>query len=402
MFLTKKFVVFQRSLYFFIPEPTFFSSVEEFFVCELMFGFEWKWSDESSSFFSYDSHEFAVDLVNLTILETIPIGWIGDDDTFWDWSSYKILHRKSNIIEDSCSFGISLRYLYHLGSDITRQDGIFTTWVDLASGSILYVQEYLRVKKPEFLHSEVTRESWSNIASDHDGFDRNSSWSTEGVNERNGVLPVCECYECCGEIFFDRSLSSFSSISSLVEWISRDIDEDMSHIIDDEDENMYLSTIGQIRRIECREDSPLPHTLNRWDTLEGRSRRWCLDDDSFLAREIIRPLESVQCIIESVEILYFLRCELDIDTIRKSAPDKELIHIPVSSCTRDESILGRDLGTTESLTLAFDEWLEAWLTREYESSCWGVGSILHVPSVWKNGEIAKCIKNKNIILTNIY
>ncbi len=354
-----------------------------------MFGFELIWCDESSSFFSYSFYEFFIYFINLTVLETISVWRIRYNDTFSDWRTHKILYRKTDIIENSSSFCISLGYLDHLRCDITCENSIFTTWIDLTSGYVLYILEYFSIEKSEFLYSKMTIESWGNITSNHHCFYGNSSRSTHWIYEWSCIFPVCKCHECCGEILFDWSFSSLTSISSLMKWITRDIEEYMGNIIHNEYENMYLSTIGEIGSIESREDSSLTHTLDCWDTLEYRSCRRCLDDDAFLSSQIISPLQTIECIIESIEIFDFFWSELDIYSIRESTPYEEFIHISVCSRTRDESILGDDLCTTESFAFTFYEWFESWLTSEDKSSCCCIDSILHARSVFEIGKISK-------------
>lgn len=79
----------------------------------------------------------------------------------------------------------------------------------------------------------------------------------------------------------------------------------MGYIVDDEDEYMDLDPVCQIRRIECGEYRPLTHTLDRRSVLERRSGGCCLYYYSLLAREVVCPLESIQCVIERIEVLDF-------------------------------------------------------------------------------------------------
>jgi hypothetical protein len=66
-------------LYFPIPEPTFCSSIEEFFVGELIFP-DVIARDESTSLFVDALHEFLIYSIELMVLEAIAIGRIGNDD----------------------------------------------------------------------------------------------------------------------------------------------------------------------------------------------------------------------------------------------------------------------------------------------------------------------------------
>jgi hypothetical protein len=141
--VNKKFLQIEGIFYyiFLYQKSTFFSSVEEFFIGELMLAFERVRGYKTTSFFSYSFHEFAIYLIDLTILETISIGWIRDDDPFWNWSCNKVLYRESNILKDSCSLSISLGDLDHLRSYITRKNSIFATWIYTTSCRILNTQE---------------------------------------------------------------------------------------------------------------------------------------------------------------------------------------------------------------------------------------------------------------------
>jgi len=146
---------------------------------------------------------------------------------------------------------------------------ILATWIYLAPGSISNYLEHLTIIEWEFFHSKMSKKSWGDITSNHNCFYRNCTRTTERIRERNRVFPVSKSNECCGKIFFDRSFSCFSTISSLMERISSDIEENMSNIVDDEYENMYLDTIREIWSIQRTEYSSLPDTLESWDTLRS-------------------------------------------------------------------------------------------------------------------------------------
>jgi len=382
------FFIFLR-LYFFIPESTFFSSIEEFFVSELVLGIEWKWCNKASSFFFHQSNKFSIDFINLTILKTISVWRIGDDYSFWNRMIYKISCRKIDILKYSRSFRISLGYLYHLRIDIARYDRVFSTWVDLAPCGILYIQEDFCIEKSEFFHTKMSREPWGNISSDHHRFDRNSSRTTEWIDEGSWVFPVCKCNECSSKIFFDWCFSGFSSISSFMEGITGDIEKNMSNIINNQDEYMYLCSIGRIRSIERREYSSLTDTLKSWNTLKSRSCRWGFDDDSLFSCQIFTPIETRESIIECVKIFCFFTREFDIDSIRKSTPDEKLVHISIVSSTGYESILSLYLSTSESFTFSFYEGFESRLTRENEFPCFSILYILHGHECTRNRENSK-------------
>ena len=155
----------------------------------------------------------------------------------------------------------------------------------------------------ELLYTKMSSESRGDIAGDHHCLDRDRTRSTHRVREGSCIFPVGKCDECCSEILFDWCLACLSSVSTLVEWITCDIEEDMTGIVDDEDEDVDLDPVRQIGSIERREYRPLAHTLDRRGVFESRSRGCRLDDDPLLAREIVCPLEGVQCIIEGIEIL---------------------------------------------------------------------------------------------------
>lgn len=369
---------FLLDLYFLIPEATLFSSIEEFFVGKRMLAIEWIRSDESSTIFSDFSDEFPVYLIDLCILQTIPIGRIGYDDTSLDRASYKVLCHKSDIIENSGSFGISLCYREHCGIDITRGNVVFSTWIYLASCGILDGFQHHTIEELEFFDPKMSIESWGNVASNHHCLNSNRPRSTEGIQQRRSVFPICKCDQSCGEIFFDWSLSSLPPVATLVEGIARDVKEDMSDIIDNQDEYMHLDSVGKIRSIECRKYGSLSDALDRRDALEGRSRRRCFNNDAFFSSEIISPLEFSESIIECIEVFSLHRWELDIDSIRKTTPHQEFIHILLSSGARYESILGLDIGASEPFAFSFDERFESRLTGEYEPSSLGGGVILHV------------------------
>lgn len=376
-------------LYFFIPEPTFFSSIEKFFISQLVLGIEWKWCNKTSSFFLHQSNKFSIDFIDLTILKAISVWRIGDNDSFGNWIFYKISCRKIDIIENSSSFGISLRYLYHLRIDITRYDRIFSTWIDLASRSILYIQEYFCIEKSEFFYTKMSRKSRCNISSNHHSLDRNRSRTTERINKWGRVFPVCKCNECSSKIFFDGSFSSFSSVSSFMKGVTSDIKEDMSNVINNQDEYVHLSSVGSIWGIECREYSSLTDTLKGWNTLKNRSRRRSFDDDSLFSCQIFTPIECREGIIEGVKIFCFFSWKFNVDTIRKSTPDEEFVHITICSSTGYESILSLDFFASESFTFSFYERFESRLAGENESPCFSVLYILHGHECTRNRENSK-------------
>jgi hypothetical protein len=142
------------------------------------------------------------------------------------------------------------------------------------------------------------------------------------------------------------------TISSLMEWITSDIEEDMSDIIDDEDEYMYLDTARRIGGRESREYRFLSDTLDGRYARESRSRRGSLDDDIFSTAQIVTPLYRFAECIECIEVSDPRLGETQIDAIGKSAPYEELIHIRQGSATLDYAVLPSDICEVELLTLA--------------------------------------------------
>jgi hypothetical protein len=142
------------------------------------------------------------------------------------------------------------------------------------------------------------------------------------------------------------------TISSLVKWVSCDIEEDMSDIIDDEYEYMDLDTTRRIGCGESREYGFLSDTLDRRYARESRSRRGSLDDDVFSTAQIVTPLYRFAECIECIEVGDPRLGETQIDAIGKPAPYEELIHIGQRSTTLDHTILSSDICEVELLTLA--------------------------------------------------
>jgi hypothetical protein len=118
---------------------------------------------------------------------------------------------------------------------------------------IFHAYELSTIMEGERLDPEVSIHSWSDIACEHRSFDRDRPRSTEGIDERFSIFPVRKRYECSGEIFFYRSFSCFLPVSSLMKWISRHIEHDMSDIVDDEDEYVDFYCVSIIGRMECGE-----------------------------------------------------------------------------------------------------------------------------------------------------
>ncbi len=326
------------------------------------------WGDTPSSIFSYFGYEFFIDAIHLIGLESISIGRITNNDTFKRRIGDIIAYSEIDIIEDSSSFGITLGYLYHVWIYITGIDMILATRIYLTPCGISNHLEHLTIIEWEFFYSKMSKKSWGDITSNHNCFYRNCARTTERIGEGNRVFPVSKCNECCGKIFLDGSFSCFSAISSLMERISSDIEENMRDIVDDENEDMYLDTIREIWSIQCTEYGSLSNTLESWYTLQSWSCRRCFDNNSFFSSEILTPLESIQSIIELIEIIRFFSSKLDIDSIRKSTPDEEFIHIPLCPSTRYETILDLYICTSETLTFSLDERLDSRLTSENKAT----------------------------------
>ncbi len=349
----------KRDFYFLsfpIPKPAFFSSIEEFFIGELVFA-DIIARDESTSLLTYIFDELGIDRLDLIVLQSVPIWRIGDDDPLRYWASHVVSDRESDISIHSCSLCVGSCYSYHLRIYICPCDGIFATWIDLAASRILHLLQQPTIVESELFNSELASKPRGYIASDHDRLDRYRTRSTHRIREGSCVLPISERYECGCEIFFEWCLSCLTSVSTLVEWISRDIEEDMSHVVDDEDEYMYLDPVGYIGSIHRGEYRPLTHTLDRRCMLESRPGWCCLDYDPLFAREIVGPLEPVESIIERIEVLDFRICQLDIYSIGESASYEELVHILICPSTWYESISGDYLGTTDPVTFSLHEWL---------------------------------------------
>ncbi len=234
-----------------------------------MLSFEWMRCDKSSSLFTHGSNQFPVDLVYLIILQTIPIRGIGYHDSFGFCGNNEVTNREYDIIKHSGSFRIATRDTDHLRINVNCGHAILATWVDSTSSDILDLGIDSSIKKLEFFYTKIASQSWRNIASNHHRLNSDSSRPTERITEWRRILPVGKCDHRCGKILLDRCFSGFSSVSSLVQWISRDIEENMCHIIDNQYEDMYLDAIRKIWGIESREDGTLTHTLDRWNTLQG-------------------------------------------------------------------------------------------------------------------------------------
>lgn len=138
----------------------------------------------------------------------------------------------------------------------------------------------------------------------------------------------------------------------------------MCHIIDNQYENMDFCSVCEIRSIESGEYCSLSDTLDCRNTFESRSCGRCLDDDAFFSCEVFTPLDAIEHIVEMIEIFSFLTTQLDIDSIRESAPNKEFIHISVRSCTRYETILDLYICTPESFTFSSYQGFESRLASE--------------------------------------
>ena len=140
-----------------------------------------------------------------------------------------------------------------------------------------------------------------------------------------------------------------------MERISRDIQEDMGDIIDDEDEDMDLDRVSIVRGMERREDRFLSDRLDGRSAREDRSSRARLDDDIFSARQVVSPAHIREDIVKSIEIGDLRIPDLHIDPIGKSASDKETIEDFERPLSTDESVLSRRLGESEFLTLSSHE-----------------------------------------------
>jgi hypothetical protein len=80
--------------------------------------------------------------------------------------------------------------------------------------------------------------------------------------------------------------------------------------------------------------------------------------------EILRPVDSVEQIIETIEISYFRTTEFEVNSIRKSAPYEEFIEIFWYTTCFYEAILGVYILESELLTLSLDEGFESRLAGE--------------------------------------
>lgn len=110
-----------------------------------------------------------------------------------------------------------------------------------------------------------------------------------------------------------------------MERISRDIEEDMGDIIDDEDEDMDLDRVSIVRSMERREDRFLSDRLDSRSAREDRPSRACLDDDIFSTCQVVSPAHIREDIVKSIEIGDLRIRDLHVDPIGKSASDKETI-----------------------------------------------------------------------------
>lgn len=252
---------------FLIPVSTLVTSIEKFFVCPFFSGISLEWRDESAMMSRDSGFEIRIEAIEVIVLKTLSIGRIRDDRDWW-WICamrwlWKISNRECDIIRDSCALRISSRYCYHLWIDIWSRDLVFSGGIGIHMSDILHTRELGSIMEGERLDAEMSIHSWSDIASEHRGFDRDRPRSAEWIYERLSIFPVRKCDECGCEIFFYRSLTCFLSISALMKRISRDIEHDMSNIIDDEYEDMDFDGVSIVRSMECGEYRLLCDWLDR-------------------------------------------------------------------------------------------------------------------------------------------
>ena len=321
---------------------------------------------------SYIFLEIAIECIEIIVLEPIPVRRIRNDRrrriARKEWGELLgILARKVDITRYSGSLCISLSNLDHLRIDIWCIYLIFSTWIGFHACDIFHTCEFFAVVEGEWFDTEMPIHSWGDIACEHRGFYRDRPWSTKWIKEWFSIFPVRKSNKGAGKIFFDRCFSCFLSVSSLVKRITRDIEHDMSDIIDDKDEDMYFYRIRIVRSMERREDRFLADRLYRRSITQERSCRWCLYDDQLFSCEIFTPANVCERIVEAIKGRDFLSMDIDIDSIRESTSHKKLIGMCEFSWSRYESIL--DFHISESYLFRFSsyEGLESWLTRESES-----------------------------------
>ncbi len=170
-----------------------------------------------------------------------------------------------------------------------------------------------------------------------------------------------------------------------MERISCDIEEDVGDIVDDEDENMDLDRIGIVRSMESREDRFLSDRLDGRSAREDRSSRARLDDDIFSSCQVISPAHIREGIVECVEVDDLCIRDLDIDSIRESASDKETIEDFEWTLSTYEPVLSCRLGESEPLTLTTYEGLESWLTSEGDMDIFSI--------VWRAILLFRCVRD---------
>lgn len=189
----------------------------------------------------------------------------------------------------------------------------------------------------------MTHESWCDIAGYHGGLDGDCTTSAERIKEGTCVFPVRPCHHSSSEIFLDWSFTCFDTISSLVEWVTRDIEEYMCDIVDDEDEYMYFNTTRGIRSIHRPIDCLLCDRLYRRYTREDRARRRCFDDDTFTTSEMFVPVYITTEVKESIEVNDPCFAEREVYSIGKSTPYEEFVEILIASATLHETVLRTDI-----------------------------------------------------------
>lgn len=182
--------------------------------------------------------------------------------------------------------------------------------------------------------------------------------------------------------------------------ISRDIEEDVGDIIDDEDEDMYFCFGRIVWRMDRREYRLLSDRLDRRSMSKLGASRWCFDDDALLPCEVISPGDICKRIMKSIEVDDLRIRDLHVDSIRESTSDEEAIENFEWTLPTYESILPGRLGESEFLTLSAHERLESWLAGDGDvdifSVVWraillfrGVGDNFHGCDYMRKSRIVK-------------
>ncbi len=211
--------------------------------------------------------------------------------------------------------------------------------------------------------------SRSNISCHHRGFDRDRPTSAKWIEKGSFVFPSGKSDECGYKVFFDRCITRFFSISTLMKRFSGYIKEDFCGIIDDKNKDVHLDPTRGIWSGESREDCILAYTLYRRRTLKCRTSRRCFDDNLFFSRKVEFPRDLTTKLMKAIEICDFFFRQIHIDTIRKSTSCEEFIYGCEISCSGDHTVLSDNIDESDFFTFSSYQGLESRLTSDRDSVC---------------------------------